>query len=310
MCPCDDPLSKTFNQCAILCLLGPPAMAVLHEVSIPPHNAGPFFLATCCYPSQNSGACIAIQLSCWVFALAANRKAACSVFPPHSVTFSCARPPACAMAAVPKSRSMAVLRLMSDLKALNSEPPAVRGKAGKPVCLLRRQHMAPLTSTHTRSSHTAWLLGFRRAVAPPLSQTITCSNGMQRSLGPRRARGKVGSRAQCCGDWGALLIFCASRRHVLAEAGFPTKLPRWSPESAVYMRDVPPKWWVLPCVLLASVVSILTRFLLPLCAKVYADGTLCLDIIQDHWKPIYTVGMILTSIQVCMCGVGALAQPR
>ena len=76
------------------------------------------------------------------------------------------------------------------------------------------------------------------------------------------------------------------------------------------MRDVPPKWWVLPCVLLASVVSILTRFLLPLCAKVYADGTLCLDIIQDHWKPIYTVGMILTSIQVRMCGVGALAQPR
>ena len=233
------------------------------------------------------------------------------MFPPHSVRdLLVCTPPACAMAAVPKSRSMAVLRLMSDLKALNSEPPAVRGKAGKPVCLLRRQHMAPLTSTHTRSSHTAWLLGFRRAVAPPLSQTITCSNGMQRSLGPRRARGKVGSRAQCCGDWGALLIFCASRRHVLAEAGVPTKLPRWSPESAVYMRDVPPKWWVLPCVLLASVVSILTRFLLPLCAKVYADGTLCLDIIQDHWKPIYTVGMILTSIQVCMCGVGALAQPR
>lgn len=145
-------------------------MAVLHEVSIPPHNAGPFFLATCYYPSQNSGACIAIQLSCWVFALAANREAACSVFPPHSVTFSCARPPACAMAAVPKSRSMAVLRLMSDLKALNSEPPAVRGKAGKPVCLLRRQHMAPLTSTHTRSSRTALVAGLPQGCsASPVS---------------------------------------------------------------------------------------------------------------------------------------------
>lgn len=95
VCPCDDPLSKTFNQSAILCLLRPPAMAVLHEVSIPPHNAGPFILATCCYPSQNSGACIAIQLSCWVFALAANREAACSVFPPHSVTFSCTPPSLC-----------------------------------------------------------------------------------------------------------------------------------------------------------------------------------------------------------------------
>ena len=31
---------------------------------------------------------------------------------------------------------------------------------------------------------------------------------------------------------------------------------------------------------------------------VYSDGVLCLDIIQDQWKPIYTVASILTSIQV------------
>jgi ubiquitin-protein ligase len=31
---------------------------------------------------------------------------------------------------------------------------------------------------------------------------------------------------------------------------------------------------------------------------VFSDGSLCLDIIQDMWKPIYTVGMLLTSIQV------------
>jgi len=30
---------------------------------------------------------------------------------------------------------------------------------------------------------------------------------------------------------------------------------------------------------------------------VYADGTLCLDIIQDQWSPIYSVASILTSIQ-------------
>ncbi|KAA8492100.1 Ubiquitin-conjugating enzyme E2 2 [Porphyridium purpureum] len=31
--------------------------------------------------------------------------------------------------------------------------------------------------------------------------------------------------------------------------------------------------------------------------NVYSDGTLCLDIIQDKWSPIYTVNSILTSIQ-------------
>eukprot|EP00002_Diphylleia_rotans_P025945 TRINITY_DN514_c0_g3_i6.p1 TRINITY_DN514_c0_g3~~TRINITY_DN514_c0_g3_i6.p1 ORF type:complete len:157 (-),score=21.63 TRINITY_DN514_c0_g3_i6:155-625(-) len=31
--------------------------------------------------------------------------------------------------------------------------------------------------------------------------------------------------------------------------------------------------------------------------NVYADGTLCLDIIQDNWSPIYSVSSILTSIQ-------------
>lgn len=31
--------------------------------------------------------------------------------------------------------------------------------------------------------------------------------------------------------------------------------------------------------------------------NVYSDGSICLDIIQDHWSPIMTVGMVLTSIQ-------------
>lgn len=30
---------------------------------------------------------------------------------------------------------------------------------------------------------------------------------------------------------------------------------------------------------------------------VYPDGALCLDIIQNMWKPIYTVGMLLKSVQ-------------
>mgnify|MGYP002476844724 FL=1 len=31
--------------------------------------------------------------------------------------------------------------------------------------------------------------------------------------------------------------------------------------------------------------------------NVYADGTLCLDILQDKWSPIYNVNTILTSVQ-------------
>ncbi len=31
--------------------------------------------------------------------------------------------------------------------------------------------------------------------------------------------------------------------------------------------------------------------------NVYTDGTLCLDIIQDRWSPVYTISTILTSIQ-------------
>lgn len=34
---------------------------------------------------------------------------------------------------------------------------------------------------------------------------------------------------------------------------------------------------------------------------VYNDGVLCLDIIQDQWKPIYTTANILLSVQVYMC---------
>lgn len=33
---------------------------------------------------------------------------------------------------------------------------------------------------------------------------------------------------------------------------------------------------------------------------VYADGSICLDILQNRWSPTYDVSSILTSIQVTL----------
>uniref|UniRef100_A0A0D3G3Y9 UBC core domain-containing protein n=2 Tax=Oryza barthii TaxID=65489 RepID=A0A0D3G3Y9_9ORYZ len=42
-------------------------------------------------------------------------------------------------------------------------------------------------------------------------------------------------------------------------------------------------------------------FLLDLVGYVYADGSICLDILQNQWSPIYDVAAILTSIQSLLC---------
>ena len=33
----------------------------------------------------------------------------------------------------------------------------------------------------------------------------------------------------------------------------------------------------------------------------YADGSICLDILQNQWSPIYDIAAILTSIQSLLC---------
>ena len=35
--------------------------------------------------------------------------------------------------------------------------------------------------------------------------------------------------------------------------------------------------------------------------NVYNDGTICIDILQHHWSPVYDVSAILTSLQSLLC---------
>lgn len=50
------------------------------------------------------------------------------------------------------------------------------------------------------------------------------------------------------------------------------------------------------CTSLSSVQA--PTHLFPFVLAVYADGAICLDILQNQWSPIYDVSAILTSIQV------------
>ena len=45
-------------------------------------------------------------------------------------------------------------------------------------------------------------------------------------------------------------------------------------------------------------VKFVTRMFHP---NIYADGSICLDILQNQWSPIYDISAILTSIQSLLC---------
>ena len=48
----------------------------------------------------------------------------------------------------------------------------------------------------------------------------------------------------------------------------------------------------------APTVKFVTRMFHP---NIYADGSICLDILQNQWSPIYDISAILTSIQSLLC---------
>lgn len=48
----------------------------------------------------------------------------------------------------------------------------------------------------------------------------------------------------------------------------------------------------------APTVKFVTKLFHP---NVYADGSICLDILQNQWSPIYDISAILTSIQSLLC---------
>lgn len=140
------------------------------------------------------------------------------------------------------------------------------------------------------------------------------------SLPPRLARLRVRSRT-------ALLFACLTlrvaplppcaphllswrcrRRNLFPAPHVSGPVPGEASQGAVHLRGVPSEW----CAVAASApfcqwprdepcwrrprARVCRSF--PAGSPVYSDGSLCLDIIQDLWKPIYTVSTLLTSVQV------------
>lgn len=83
-------------------------------------------------------------------------------------------------------------------------------------------------------------------------------------------------------------------RHLQAHADVHGGVPEQVPHRALRVKDVPPE----QC---AEFWCFLLRADTHPSPAVYADGGICLDILQNNWSPIYDVSAVLTSIQSLLC---------
>lgn len=79
--------------------------------------------------------------------------------------------------------------------------------------------------------------------------------------------------------------------HLQAVAQLYGGLPQQAPSGEVPLQNVPPQRYVIG-IINASRCAQRANL-----APVYADGSICLDILQNQWSPIYDIAAILTSIQ-------------
>ncbi|PKU73261.1 Ubiquitin-conjugating enzyme E2 1 [Dendrobium catenatum] len=82
-------------------------------------------------------------------------------------------------------------------------------------------------------------------------------------------------------DGGERICFCLSWHKCLVLRTFKLTLQ--------FIEDYPNK---------PPTVRFVSRMFHP---NIYADGSICLDILQNQWSPIYDVAAILTSIQSLLC---------
>ncbi|ONM51548.1 Ubiquitin-conjugating enzyme E2 2 [Zea mays] len=177
-------------------------------------------------------------------------------------------------------------RLMRDFRRLQQDPPA--GISGAPhdnnIMLWNAVIFGP--------DDTPWDGG---------SLIRNCAGGTVEIHGALRYLGATGTETRLfngdrltaiCRDWSGVDPLAISG----AAAGRPTSSqgplvghPCTFKLTLQFTEDYPNK---------PPTVRFVSRMFHP---NIYADGSICLDILQNQWSPIYDVAAILTSIQSLLC---------
>uniref|UniRef100_A0A0E0D825 UBC core domain-containing protein n=1 Tax=Oryza meridionalis TaxID=40149 RepID=A0A0E0D825_9ORYZ len=187
-------------------------------------------------------------------------------------------------------------RLMRDFKRLQQDPPA--GISGAPhdnnIMLWNAVIFGPddtpwdggrLMGDQSRAPSPARLDTRCRPVPQSIVVPLSCPAGVPRIRMPYM-RDRFGPAPPTCVTAPATgpaspICDCTSLPHRCAAGTFKLTLQ--------FTEDYPNK---------PPVVRFVSRMFHP---NIYADGSICLDILQNQWSPIYDVAAILTSIQSLLC---------